>query len=77
VDDKLFPTVKDTRPFKVCLPYVILPLHHYKVRCYLLSLGWEEFQDWMICPYSMTADGYEVWFSDIGKATFFKLSFVL
>lgn len=68
----------NSRPFRVRLPQVYLPLQHYAVRCFLLELGWEEFTDWMICPYAHTEVGdYEVWFSDIGKATYFKLSFVL
>lgn len=66
------------RPHRVRLPNVMYPLQHYAVRCYLLELGWDEFTDWMICPYSHTEAGdYEVWFADIGKATYFKLSFTL
>lgn len=68
----------NSRPFRVRLPQVYLSLQHYAVRSFLLELGWEEFTDWMICPYVHTEVGeYEVWFSDIGKATYFKLSFVL
>ena len=74
----LFPEMTDPRPYKVRLAEVQFPLHHYAVRTHLLQLGWEEFTDWMICPYLYTQLGeYEVWFSDLAKAIHFKLSFVL
>jgi hypothetical protein len=78
VDQALFPAANNPRPYKVRLPNVVLPIHHYNVRLFLIELGWEEFTDWMICPYTYTEAGeYEVWFADIGKATYFKLSFTL
>lgn len=78
MDEELFPREIDARPYKVRLPNVLLPLHHYQVRLYLLELGWEEFTDWIVCPYRYTNVGeYEVWFSDIAKATYFKVSFSL
>ena len=78
MDNALFPEMTNPRPYKVVLPGVIHSMHHYKVRCFLLDLRWEEFIDWMICPYANTVAGeYEVWFTDIAKATYFKLSFVL
>lgn len=78
MDEPFFLDPLESRPYKVRLPGVFLPLHHLAVRQFLIALGWEEFYDWMICPYLYTEQGeYEVWFSDIGKATYFKLSFVL
>lgn len=78
MDDKLFPDAINPRPYKVALPYVTCAVNHYKVRCFLLELKWEEFTDWMISPCSLADAGeYEIWFTDIAKATYFKLSFDL
>jgi hypothetical protein len=78
VESDLFSPLFDERPYRVTLPQVIHAHQHYQVRLFLLDLKWEEYQDWMICPYTYTVAGqYEVWFKDIGKATYFKLSFVL
>jgi len=74
----LFSDAKSSRPYRVDLPKVFDLLDHYKVRCFLLSLDWEEYVDWMISPYVVSEPGeYHVWFADIGKATYFKLSFDL
>ena len=77
MDDELFPPSENPRPYRVQMPYVATPLDHYKVRWFLLDTGWTEFEEWMIVPYSFTTGNYEVWFKDIGKATLFKLTFVL
>lgn len=52
-------------------------LDHYKVRMWLLDSGWMEYEDWLIGGTSITTGIYEVWFTDICKAVYFKLSFSL
>jgi hypothetical protein len=52
-------------------------MHHYRVRWWLLESGWQEYEDWMIAHKDFHTGIYEVWFTDVGKAVYFKLSFVL
>jgi hypothetical protein len=75
--DELFEHPPQTRSIKVELPTVKTPLDHYAVRMWLLGSGWEEFTDWMIARESFTTGIYEVWFTDIRKAVYFKLCFSL
>jgi hypothetical protein len=75
--DNLFEDLYPTRPFKVALPGVQNNQDHYQVRIWLLAEGWAEYRDWMISPHLYYQHVYEVWFSDLAKATYFKLSFTL
>lgn len=78
--DELFenlPCLPTKRPFKVGLPFVQTPSHHYLVRWWLLDRGWIEFEEWMIAYTNSMTGIYEVWFRDLRKAILFKLSFTL
>jgi len=75
--DDLFDLPKNPKPHRVELPQVVTPVHHYMVRWWLLDSGWQEFEEWMIVQHNTRSDVYEVWFKDIGKAVYFKLSFCL
>lgn len=75
MDNALFPPAAGGRPYRVVIQSVEGPLDHFEVRRYLIALGWEEYEDWMI---RYDADQKCcVWFKDIAKATYFKVSFAL
>jgi len=50
-------------------------MHHYAVRTWLLEQTWQEYEDWIIGRESFHTGIYEVWFTDVGKAVYFKLCF--
>lgn len=75
--DDLFDLPDNPRPYKVELPGVVSPVDQYMVRWWLVDVGWEEYQDWMIAGHSIGTGIYEVWFKDLGKAIYFKLSFTI
>jgi hypothetical protein len=74
--DDLFEDIKNPGPYRVALPLVNSPKDQYLVRWWLQDSGWIEFQDWLI-GYQNPAGIYEVWFRELSKATYFKMSFFL
>lgn len=75
--EDLFSYPKNSRARIVQLPMVRTFSHKQTVRNWLLEYGWLEYEDWMIAHHNVETGIYEVWFSDIGKAVYFKLSFSL
>ena len=74
MENDLFAPFFDPKPIRVRLAHVVSPPQHEQVKRLLRTTGWEEYVDWMICPFSHTEIGdYEVWFTDIHKAVIFKL----
>jgi hypothetical protein len=72
--DELFPGLHLPQlacPYRVLLHNISRPIDHYEVRLWLLAQEWLEWEDW----YINNGDQYTIWFKDIGKATYFKLSF--
>lgn len=73
--DDLFPGLElplFSCPYQVVLHNIHTPLDHYEVRLWLLSQPWDEFEEWHID----FGKKYIIWFKDIGKAIYFKLSYV-
>jgi len=50
-------------------------MHHYQVRLWLLEQKWQEYEDWIVGRESFETGIYEVWFTDLSKAVYFKLCF--
>lgn len=75
--EELFEYPPQTKSIKVELPTVKDMFDGYKVRLWLLGMEWREFEDWLVAGFSYSTGIYEVWFTDIGKACYFKLSFSL
>jgi len=75
--DDLFEHPQQSRTIRVGLPQVKTSLDYYKVRMWLLDSDWVEFEDWYIAKESFQTGIFEVWFTKLDKAMYFKLTFTL